>query len=96
MTDRSEETLLTPPYFFLGYAHTPEQPWVDRFYRDLCAEIIERTEWPTNLSPGFMDVNGIRAGEDWRQAVGGALATCRVLVPLYSRRYFTRAECGRE
>ncbi len=85
-----------PPYFFLGYAHTPEQAWVARFYRDLCAEIIERTEWPTDRAPGFMDADGIRAGEDWRRAVGSALATCRVLVPLYSRRYFTRVECGRE
>jgi FxsC-like protein len=95
VTDPAGEGL-TPPYFFLGYAHTPEHPWVGRFYRDLCAEIIERTEWPTYLSPGFMDATGIRAGEDWRRAVGGALATCRVLVPLYSRRYFTRIECGRE
>ena len=96
VNDRPEETLSAPPYFFLGYAHTPEHPWVGRFYRDLCAEIIERTEWPTHLPPGFMDVSGIHVGEDWRRAVGGALATCRVLVPLYSRRYFTRIECGRE
>jgi FxsC-like protein len=94
--DGVEDASPAPPYFFLGYAHTPEHPWVGRFYRDLCAEIIERTEWPTHLSPGFMDASGIRPGEDWRQAVGGALATCRVLVPLYSRRYFTRIECGRE
>jgi FxsC-like protein len=96
VTEPPDAALPTPPYFFLGYAHTPEHPWVSRFYRDLCAEIIERTDWPTHLSPGFMDASGIRAGEDWRRAVGGALATCRVLVPLYSRRYFTRTECGRE
>jgi FxsC-like protein len=96
LDDTPEAGHTISPYFFLGYAHTPEHPWVGRFYRDLCSEIIERTEWPTHLSPGFMDSSGIRAGEDWRRAVAGALATCRVLVPLYSRRYFTRVECGRE
>jgi FxsC-like protein len=84
------------PYFFLGYAHTPERAWVDRFYKALCAEIVERTEWPTDRPVGFMDSSGIRLGEDWREAVAGALASARVLVPLYSRRYFTRPQCGFE
>jgi FxsC-like protein len=84
------------PYFFLAYAHTPERVWVNKLYRALSEEIVERTEWPPDRPPGFMDENGIRVGEDWRQAVAGALANCRVLVPLYSRRYFTRPECGRE
>jgi FxsC-like protein len=85
-----------PPYFFLTYAHTPDRSWVRRLYRALSDEIIERTDWPTNVPVGFMDESGISAGEDWRVAVAGALASARVLVPLYSRRYFTRPECGKE
>jgi FxsC-like protein len=84
------------PYFFLGYAHTPEHAWVNKLFQDLCAEIMERTTLPTASQVGFMDDNAIRLGADWREEVGSALANCRVFVPLYSPRYFTREECGKE
>jgi FxsC-like protein len=84
------------PYFFLGYAHTPEKPWVERLYRDICSEVLERTTLPVTGDVGFMDGSAIPLGGDWRDEVARALATCRVFVPLYSPRYFTRAECGVE
>jgi FxsC-like protein len=84
------------PYFFLGYAHTPEQSWVAKLYRDLCTEVLERTVLPTTAQVGFMDESGIPLGGVWREEVAGALASCKVFVPLYSPRYFTREECGRE
>lgn len=81
--------------FFLSYAHTPEQGWVKRLFQDLSNEILERTTFP--LGPvGFMDSSAIPLGSDWRDEVWGALANCRVFVPLYSPRYFTREECGKE
>lgn len=84
------------PYFFLAYAHTREQQWVARLYDDLCDEVLERTTLPATARAGFMDRSGIPLGSDWRDEVAGALATCRVFVPLYSPRYFTRDECGKE
>jgi FxsC-like protein len=90
------ETGDTSLFFFLAYAHTPEQKWVTKLYRDLCAEVHERTTVPSTAQVGFMDDSAIPLGSDWRDAVGTALATCRVFVPLYSPRYFTRDECGME
>jgi FxsC-like protein len=84
------------PYFFLGYAHTPERPWVEKLFRDICAEVMERTTLPVTADVGFMDGSAIPLGGDWREEVARALATCRVFVPLYSPRYFTRIECGFE
>ncbi|HEY6793955.1 MAG TPA: TIR-like protein FxsC [Kineosporiaceae bacterium] len=84
------------PYFFLGYAHTPERPWVLKFFRDICAEIYERTDLRSVTDVGFMDEVGIPLGSEWREEVVRALANCRVFVPLYSRRYFSREECGYE
>jgi FxsC-like protein len=84
------------PYFFLAYAHTSEQKWVGRLYRDLCTEIYERTTLPIHAQVGFMDDTAIPLGGDWRENVAQALARCRIFVPLYSRRYFTREECGKE
>jgi FxsC-like protein len=85
-----------PPYFFLGYAHTPQQAWVEKLYDDICTEILERTTLPIHADVGFMDRHGIPLGGDWREEVARALVTCRVFVPLYSPRYFTRRECGIE
>jgi FxsC-like protein len=82
-------------YFFLAYAHTVERAWVVKFYKDVCVEIGERTTWPQDRV-GFMDTSGIPLGGDWRDEVARALAGCRVFVPLYSPRYFTREECGKE
>lgn len=84
------------PYFFLAYARTPERSWVEKLFQDLCTEIMERTDLPVTGAAGFMDRRGIRIGSDWREEVIWALANCQVFVPLYSPRYFTREECGRE
>jgi FxsC-like protein len=84
------------PYFFLAYAHTSEQKWVGKLYRDLCTEVYERTTLPLRAQVGFMDDTAIPLGGDWRENVTEALARCRIFVPLYSKRYFTREECGKE
>ncbi len=90
------------PYFFLSYAHTPSQDasvadpnlWVERLYRDLCDHILSLTDSP-HSTVGFMD-RDIRTGEGWSDRLAEALATCRVFVPLTSRRYFGSLHCGKE
>src|ERR1700722_10267282 len=91
------------PYFFLSYARTPkrdpgdsEDPdrWVCKIYLDLCAEILQMTDAEPGEA-GFMDREN-RLGTEWSPELVSALATCRVFVPLYSRRYFESDNCGRE
>lgn len=91
------------PYFFLSYAHTPkrdpadrENPdrWVHKLYRDLCDAILQMTDArPEEV--GFMDHEN-KIGTEWSPELVNALKTCRVFVPLYSRRYFESDNCGRE
>jgi FxsC-like protein len=91
------------PYFFLSYAHTPRQEgdpgdpdiWVGQLFRDLCSHILQLTNLPPGVPPGFMD-RELRSGADWPARVAHALATCRVFVPLYSLRYFDSEQCGKE
>ncbi|MEV8528437.1 TIR-like protein FxsC [Streptomyces sp. NPDC052000] len=90
------------PYFFLSYAHTPKSDpkdkdpnlWVQRFFRDLCAHVMQLTPLPAG-SAGFMDQQ-MQPGEGWQERLSEALAYCRVFVPLYSPRYFLSEQCGRE
>lgn len=56
---------------------------------------MQMTDLPSGTNPGFMD-RGPRYGDDWPTELTRALATCRVFVPLYSRRYFTSERCGKE
>ncbi|MFD9790131.1 TIR-like protein FxsC [Streptomyces sp. NPDC059070] len=91
------------PYFFLSYAHTPRNDprdrdpdlWVQRFFHDLSAHVMQLTALPAGVPAGFMDQH-VRPGEDWQEQITEALAYCRVFVPLYSPRYFLSEQCGRE
>lgn len=91
------------PYFFLSYARTPRNEpgdrnpnlWVTKLYRELCHEILQHTALPAGAPPGFMDVD-MPTGVEWEKRLARELATCRVFVPLYSRRYFHSEQCGKE
>ncbi|MEV3906625.1 TIR-like protein FxsC [Streptomyces canus] len=91
------------PYFFLSYAHTPPwgpeagdpDHWVNVFFKDLCNHIYALTDLPAGAPAGFMD-REMRSGEGWPEKLAENLAKCRVLVPLFSPRYFTSEMCGRE
>ncbi|WP_370151209.1 TIR-like protein FxsC [Streptacidiphilus sp. EB129] len=91
------------PLFFLSYAHIPssgaddEDPnlWVQKFFRKLCAEIMQLTALPADPPVGFMD-RGMEWGERWPHRLSEALSTCQVFVPLYSPRYFRSGPCGQE
>jgi len=91
------------PYFFLSYARTPkrdqadkEDPdrWINKLYKDLCDAILQMTDALPDEA-GFMDREN-RLGAEWSPELTAALATCRVFVPLYSRRYFESDNCGKE
>jgi FxsC-like protein len=92
------------PYFFLSYAHTPKfdrddpgdpNEWVLKLFRDLSQEVMELTDIPGGLPPGFMD-RELRPGHEWPRRITEALATCRVFIPLYAPRYFSSENCGKE
>ena len=104
MGDSGRDHTDDQPYFFLSYAHTPRHDqdeqtdpdyWVGQLFGDLSRQLREKLGLPRGASPGFMD-RELRPGREWPAALARALATCRVFVPLYSRRYFASAHCGKE
>jgi FxsC-like protein len=91
------------PFFFLSYAHShrhdgpdPHDPdqLIGRLFRDLCDHISDDTGRLVS-SVGFMD-RELQPGNEWPWHLSRSLATCRVFVPLYSRRYFQSEHCGKE
>lgn len=91
------------PYFFLSYAHTPRNDagdadpnaWVKKLYDGLCEHIMQLTDLPPGTKAGFLD-QGMAVGTRWTDELSENLARCKVLVPLYSPRYFISEQCGRE
>jgi FxsC-like protein len=91
------------PLFFLSYAHSPRDDgngrdpdlWVGKLYDDLCDHIKNMADLPIGTKAGFMD-RELRQGHEWPERLSNALATSRVFVPLYSRRYFKSEHCGKE
>jgi FxsC-like protein len=91
------------PFFFLSYAHShrrdgpdPDDPdqLIGRLFKDLCDHISDDTGLLAS-TVGFMD-RGFQPGNEWSSHLSRNLATCRVFVPLYSRRYFQSEHCGKE
>jgi FxsC-like protein len=91
------------PFFFLSYAHSPQDEqsgsdpdvWIGELYSDLCGHVRQLADLPKGAQPGFMD-RELRQGHEWPDRLAKALATCRVFVPLYSKRYFKSEQCGKE
>ena len=92
-----------PPLFF-SYAHahhddfTEQQDadlWVRKFYGHLCAEVGRLADVPRGQDVLFID-RRITLGTSWPLALAENLSKCAVFVPLYTRTYFQRPDCGRE
>jgi FxsC-like protein len=91
------------PFFFLSYAHSPRGDrtardpdlWVEQLYDDLCDHVKDLAGLPRGAKAGFMD-RELRQGHEWPDRLAKALATCRVFVPLYDKRYFKSEHCGKE
>jgi FxsC-like protein len=92
------------PYFFLSYAHTPRHDandpydpdqWVEKLYTDLCRHVMVLSGLDHGAKAGFMD-RELHSGSYWPDRLAKGIATCRVFVPLYSRRYFESEQCGKE
>ena len=83
-------------YFFLSYARGDDDPYVERFYTDLCAEVRVATGEDAGTEVGFLDRRSIEPGRPWSGALVKALADCPVFLALCSPAYYRSVSCGRE
>jgi FxsC-like protein len=92
------------PLLFLSYAHSHwDDPsdrrdadyWVHRFHGDLTNAIALQTGAPSRNVQLFIDRN-LDVGDYWPEELVRGLSKCSVFVPLYTAKYFTRPDCGRE
>ncbi len=83
------------PLFFFSYARGDRDSFLDSFFEELSHEVAFSIGGDKGRV-GFRELNDVRPGDDWRDEISQALQTGRVLLCLYTRRYFRRSYCGRE
>ena len=82
--------------FFLSYARTDDDIYVQQFYHDLSAEVRAYAGLHPRAEVGFLDRSNLEMGAEWEPRLLEALAECRTFVALLSPRYVVSEPCGRE
>lgn len=82
--------------FFLSYTRADDDPYLQRFFKELSEEVRIRLGRPLDTRVGFFDQSDIELGQQWKEEVVDALLNSKVLVCLYSPAYFQSPYCGRE
>src|SRR5262245_41153768 len=84
------------PVFFISYS-SEKDPWLDHFFKKLKWHVFHLAEGHVDIEcVGFLDDHNIKNGEDWDTIISGALQTSKVLICLYSPRFFMSDYCARE
>src|SRR6266446_9592517 len=85
--------------FFLSYARCDLNANVKRFFQELSEEVAQLFEGERVDPDGpvaFFDREGVELGDNWDEKLRDAVHFSRVIVPLYTPRYFERPYCGKE
>lgn len=84
-----------PYMFFLSHASDDYDPYLKRFFDELCTEIRRRGPL-SGEKVGFIAQEDIKHGDGWEEALMRAMASSRVMVSLISPGYLISENCGRE
>ncbi|MBS1914412.1 MAG: TIR domain-containing protein [Bacteroidetes bacterium] len=77
--------------FFFSYASSNDDPYLDRFYKDVSDSLRL-----FGLSDGYRDKVSMEGGTRWRPELVEALQTAGAFVPILTPAYFTSGYCGKE
>jgi hypothetical protein len=82
------------PVFFFSYDRGTDR-LLDDFFQKLKTELA-RLQPIGEETNGFREDHDIANGDDWNAKIAGALAKSKVLVCIYTAKYFASPFCGRE
>jgi hypothetical protein len=85
---------MATPYFFLSYATENDDDQLRQFFKELDNDVANLPGGPSTKA-GFIDSDQTR-GCEWDRNLQDALATTRVMVCIYSPKYFQKVYCGME
>ncbi|MBS1914410.1 MAG: toll/interleukin-1 receptor domain-containing protein [Bacteroidetes bacterium] len=77
--------------FFVSYASSNDDPYLDRFYKDLSNSLRL-----FGLADGYRDKTSMEGGARWRPELVEALQTAGAFVPILTPAYFASGYCGKQ
>ena len=83
-------------YSFFSYTRADYSPYMQQFFADLETDLAGRITPEAGETLSFFDQKEIERGDDWEERLRDALQTSKVMVPLYTPRYFNSPDCGKE
>lgn len=82
--------------FFFSYARDDFNPFMKTFLDDLAERVRGKAGLATVAESYYRDLTDIEPGQKWEPMLESALQTCKVMLCMYSSRYFQRPVCGME
>ena len=96
-TAASSIIMTAMPVVFFSYARGDHDPYLEEFFKDVCAEIAPSVPFEAESEDlSFRDRKSLRLGENWQSHIEGALQSTAVLVCMTSVKYFNSEFCGKE
>jgi hypothetical protein len=87
------------PYFFFSYARADRDVYLERFFSDLRNKVASLLDASSD-HVAFLDTSNVNTGADWNSKIAKAAQVSRVLVCVYSPRFFSKTRtheyCAKE
>jgi TIR domain len=88
------------PEFFFSYARADSTTYLERFFKDLRDKVAGLEGVDADADFAFFDTHSIETGQDFETHIARALQVSKVLVSVYSPRYFSKQKkheyCAKE
>ena len=83
-------------WFYLSYARSDADVYLERFHSDLAHRVTELTGQTLSTAVSFFDRNLIDRGRNWYERIAQPLTRARTLVAIVSPNFVVSEFCGKE
>lgn len=78
------------PYFFFSYSRKDDDDYLKKFFKSLVERVAFLTGVHETHTVGFRDEQDVTAGDDWNSEISAAVQISKVLVCIYTPRFFSK------
>jgi hypothetical protein len=79
-----------PYFFFFSYSRGDNDVYLRKFFESLVERVASLTGVHETHTVGFRDEQDVSAGDDWNSKISAAVQISKVLVCIYSPRFFSK------
>lgn len=88
--------MVAPKVFFTSYSHSNRDQYLERFVKDLAAEVKPHLAATALEDVYFFDVDRLETGDYWRDKLARELVSSKTFVAICTPAFVSSAFCGKE